>query len=1333
MAAAPPLGVGSALDGSGLAAPARMRVAALPPPAEIIYYSQEQYFNQVQQTAARGLEKFSGDPGLLFFKAYGLLREGCVGDAISELENMQNHPHLTLCSVMALLYAYRIHHAHDREAIQDLESSLKELRRHASHAAFYYAGIFLWLVGRHEKAREYVDHMLKASSNAREGLILKGWVDLTSDKPHLVKKAIKYLDQGTQDTKDLLGLMGKATYLMMHQNFSGALEATNQMAVASGGFLPALVLKMQLFLACHDWEQTVETGHRILEKDENNIDACQILAVHELAREGNPILAANCVGNLIKALETKEPRNWNLHLKKILPVSRLCGRQQEVVHLVSSFLERVFTAAPTCGLAATELGYLYLLQNQPKEARTWYNEATKLQEDRMAVLTGNIWCHILQGQLEEASQQLEFLKEVQQSLGKSEVLVFLQALLASKKPPGEQAAPALLREVVELHFSAMHTLPLSPEYFEKLDPLFLVGVARELLRFCPKQPRPPGQVVSPLLKQVAMILSPVLKAAPAMMDALLVMAEVNFLSGDLETAQSSLQRCLELDPAWVDAHLLLAQVHLAQGNFAMCAHCLELGVSHNFQVRDYPLYHFIKARALNKSGEHAEAVKTLKMIAALPGGKGEEGPRSRRAPALRPGERASVLLELVDALRLNGELHEATKAMQDAVHQFSGTPEEGRVTLANVDLALSKGAVDAALAMLRGVGPAQPGYADARQKMADIYLRTRRDPRLYISCYRELCEHLPGPHTSLLLGDAYMNIQEPEKALEVYEEAYKKNPHDAGLVSRIGQAYVKTHQYNKAINYYEAAQKMSGQDFLCCDLAELLLKLKKFSKAERVLKQALERESAKGLAPMMDQVKCWLMLAKVYKSHKKEEVAETLSKALDVQTKVLKRAPMEQPEIIPTQKQLASSICIQCGEHYAAEEDYTKAVRAYKDALCYSPTDNKVVLELARLHLLQGNLDLCEDQCSMLLQTSQDAASTSVMLADLMFRKQNYEAAIGHYRQVLEKCPDDFVVFNKLIDLLRRSGRLEEAPTFFELAKKGSSRVVLEPGFNYCKGIYYWHVGRPNEALKFLNKARKDTTWGQEATDYMVRICLNPDDEILGGEVLENTGAESKAGSRPQGLRTAERLLQEFPPPSDPGPARLRLLRGLCLLHGGVRAQVEAALVAFVELAQAEKENAAALLALAQAYTLLQQIPKARTQLKRLARAVWTPGEADALERAWLLLAHLHCAAGKFDLAVELLRRCVRYNKSCAKAYEYMGFIMEKEQSYKDAATNYELAWKYSHHSNPAIGFKLAFNYLKDKKFVEAIEICHHVLLQYPNYPKIREEILEKAQGSLRP
>nr|XP_055237285.1 tetratricopeptide repeat protein 21A isoform X16 [Gorilla gorilla gorilla] len=1246
--------------------------------AGIIYYSQEKYFHHVQQAAAVGLEKFSNDPVLKFFKAYGVLKEEHIQDAISDLESIRHHPDVSLCSTMALIYAHKRCEIIDREAIQELEYSLKEIGKTVSGTALYYAGLFVWLIGCHDKAKEYIDRMLKISRGFREAYVLRGWVDLTSDKPHTAKKAIEYLEQGIQDTKDVLGLMGKAMYFMMQQNYSEALEVVNQITVTSGSFLPALVLKMQLFLARQDWEQTVEMGHRILEKDESNIDACQILTVHELAREGNMTTATNHVRNLIKALETREPENPSLHLKKIIVVSRLCGSHQVILGLVCSFIERTFMATPSYVHVATELGYLFILKNHVKEALLWYSEAMKLDKDGMAGLTGIILCHILEGHLEEAEYRLEFLKEVQKSLGKSEVLIFLQALLMSKKHKGEEETTALLKEAVELHFSSMQGIPLGSEYFEKLDPYFLVCIAKEYLLFCPKQPRLPGQIVSPLLKQVAVILNPVVKAAPALIDPLYLMAQVRYYSGELENAQSILQRCLELDPASVDAHLLMCQIYLAQGNFGMCFHCLELGVSHNFQ-------------------------------------------------------------------------HEATKVMQDTINEFGGTPEENRITIANVDLVLSKGNVDVALNMLRNILPKQSCYMEAREKMANIYLQTLRDRRLYIRCYRELCEHLPGPHTSLLLGDALMSILEPEKALEVYDEAYRQNPHDASLASRIGQAYVKAHQYTEAIEYYEAAQKINGQDFLCCDLGKLLLKLKKVNKAEKVLKQALEHDIVQDIPSMMNDVKCLLLLAKVYKSHKKEAVIETLNKALDLQSRILKRVPLEQPEMIPSQKQLAASICIQFAEHYLAEKEYDKAVQSYKDVFSYLPTDNKVMLELAQLYLLQGHLDLCEQHCAILLQTEQNHETASVLMADLMFRKQKHEAAINLYHQVLEKAPawrflslilDNFLLLNKLIDLLRRSGKLKDIPAFFELAKKVSSRVPLEPGFNYCRGIYCWHIGQPNEALKFLNKARKDGTWGQSAIYHMVQICLNPDNEVVGGEAFENQGAESKSNTcsymekkelEQQGVSTAEKLLREFYPHSDSSQTQLRLLQGLCRLATREKANMEAALGSFIQIAQAEKDSIPALLALAQAYVFLKQIPKARMQLKRLAKTPWVLSEAEDLEKSWLLLADIYCQGSKFDLALELLRRCVQYNKSCYKAYEYMGFIMEKEQSYKDAVTNYKLAWKYSHHANPAIGFKLAFNYLKDKKFVEAIEICNDVLREHPDYPKIREEILEKARRSLRP
>jgi tetratricopeptide repeat protein 21B len=99
-----------------------------------------------------------------------------------------------------------------------------------------------------------------------------------------------------------------------------------------------------------------------------------------------------------------------------------------------------------------------------------------------------------------------------------------------------------------------------------------------------------------------------------------------------------------------------------------------------------------------------------------------------------------------------------------------------------------------------------------------------------------------------MLGDAYMSIQEPDKAIEVYEMALKRNPRDSVLARKMGQALVKTHQYGKAINYYKEAVRggdSSGiADGLRYDMAELHYKLRQYDKAEKAILTALELENS---------------------------------------------------------------------------------------------------------------------------------------------------------------------------------------------------------------------------------------------------------------------------------------------------------------------------------------------------------------------------------------------------------------------------------------------------------------------------------------------------------
>ena len=70
--------------------------------------------------------------------------------------------------------------------------------------------------------------------------------------------------------------------------------------------------------------------------------------------------------------------------------------------------------------------------------------------------------------------------------------------------------------------------------------------------------------------------------------------------------------------------------------------------------------------------------------------------------------------------------------------------------------------------------------------------------------------------------------------------------------------------------------------------------------------------------------------------------------------------------------------------------------------------------------------------------------------------------------------------------------------------------------------------------------------------------------------------------------------------------------------------------------------------------------------------------------------------------------------------------------SYKDAASHYESAWRLATEREASLGYKLSFNYLKAKRYVDAIDVCHKVLEHFPDYKGIRKDVLEKARQALR-
>lgn len=81
------------------------------------------------------------------------------------------------------------------------------------------------------------------------------------------------------------------------------------------------------------------------------------------------------------------------------------------------------------------------------------------------------------------------------------------------------------------------------------------------------------------------------------------------------------------------------------------------------------------------------------------------------------------------------------------------------------------------------------------------------------------------------------------------------------------------------------------------------------------------------------------------------------------------------------------------------------------------------------------------------------------MLADLLFRKGDFESSTYHFQQLLEKQPTHYTALIRLIHLLRRSGKLNEISRYLKMADQYSKKASLEPGLHYAKGLYYRYYG----------------------------------------------------------------------------------------------------------------------------------------------------------------------------------------------------------------------------------------------------------------------------------
>ena len=109
-----------------------------------------------------------------------------------------------------------------------------------------------------------------------------------------------------------------------------------------------------------------------------------------------------------------------------------------------------------------------------------------MDQSKLESITGMIECKLLQDEIDDAENQIEFVNVMQQTVGRTPRIAYLEALLTIKKPNLTNQSMnefyKILDGALKLQIAYSKTLDSGFSYYSKLNPDFLFSIAELYLR-----------------------------------------------------------------------------------------------------------------------------------------------------------------------------------------------------------------------------------------------------------------------------------------------------------------------------------------------------------------------------------------------------------------------------------------------------------------------------------------------------------------------------------------------------------------------------------------------------------------------------------------------------------------------------------------------------------------------------------------------------------------------------------------------------------------------------------------------------------------------------------
>jgi len=470
-----------------------------------------------------------------------------------------------------------------------------------------------------------------------------------------------------------------------------------------------------------------------------------------------------------------------------------------------------------------------------------------------------------------------------------------------------------------------------------------------------------------------------LEADPANPENSLVMGEVFYALGDLNSARLAFEESVKGNPYSVRAHYLLARVSLAQKDLTLAKkeayEALKLNPIH-------PYSYFVLAEVLAQQNELNEAKQYFETAGRLVrlGSKSLASQAFFKLGLLQVGSESekSFQLSYYYSSDPSKELREKVRKLDTSKKTLRKLAEEYEFAKSyfqdQADTLIAEGKHREAIIFLQAVylldprdGMALVRLGEAQEKSASSY----EDFRAVTSIYQRAIQKNPA------LMQAYIRLGMLETEQYNFDRGYKLltqalalAPEEAEPHVAMGKHFYKRQDYNEALNHFLQAAKLNPNDseiLYYAGLLRLLFKKEGMKEAVSFFYRAYTVDPQN-----YDALVEWLKLKVV--NYEKNFAVKFAKNLLD-----------QEPKSAPLHWVL--------GEVYASNKEYRRAITYYHQSLDIDNRSSRVRMSLARSLEAIGELDKAVAEYRLASHLDRRNSDGFFRAADLLFQMKNYNQA----------------------------------------------------------------------------------------------------------------------------------------------------------------------------------------------------------------------------------------------------------------------------------------------------------------------------------------------------